>query len=73
MTISVQKVEFQGIFNQFSLLHSGDIGDIGFFKQAKTMFIGNEVQLRPAGTQPAALKLVPSLTTYQDHFLDQSG
>ena len=28
MTISVQKVDFQGIFNQYSLLHSNDIGDI---------------------------------------------
>ena len=28
MTISVQKVDFQGIFNQYSLLHSSDIGDI---------------------------------------------
>ena len=44
-----------------------------FFKQAKTMFIGIEVQLWLAGTQPAALKLVPALTTYQDHFLDRSG
>ena len=28
MTISVQKVDFQGIFYQYSLLHSSDIGDI---------------------------------------------
>ena len=37
------------------------------------MVIGIEVQLRLAGTQLAALKLVPTLTTSKDYILDLTG